>query len=257
MKLFRKMGGLKILIPLAAVLFSLVTTFTGTIAWFSMSNKVTATGMTIKAYVNDTIVSCSTYKYIVGSDEVDVKTGDAARNFMLNQYDRVFTHLNRYNPLYLELEITGSSLSTTGTLSLEISRDISIPILDNDRLSSCFSSVTKFAAVGNSAYTETGSIFVSGNNIQTWNHLQSVFDNQNITTKRFVYLTQENAIDKYTTLNLSVAYTADDFIDNTLVVYLCINYDESLVESFMEDFSEAEIGNGITLTNDLTTLYVM
>lgn len=258
-----KSSKLKIVVPLVGVIFSLASVFTGTFAWFTTLSTVTASSMSIKLYADNTKITCSGYKYNIAQSEVMSLDESNAMNFALNQYDMVFTELNKYDPLYIQLTLTGTSLETSGTFNIVLERDIEKNVMDEDNhLSSYFTSITKYAAKGNSAYTN--GIYVSGNSSQTWNHLQTVFHDEdvsgNLITSKFTTITT-SGYEKTNTITLPVSYTANDFVGNSLIIYLYINYDVTLVTNFVNEqgYDTTSIGGTINhpIENDLVSLGII
>ena len=257
MELFKRKTSLKVFVATAITLFSLASSFIGTFAWFSANTNVSATGMTIIAYTTDVTIACTVYKYNARY-ESPTASSNYTQDFSLNQYDIVFKERNRFNPLYLKIQMAGVEVPTTAqTFSLAIERNTDLDAMDeNNRLASYFSSVTKYAVATDSEYT--GGIYDKYSVQNTWDHLNTVFASKTTTT--FTSGTSGNYT-KVDALNLTINYSANDFVDDLLVVYLCVNYDADLAEAYSAEhnFGTDSIDNTGThsLDNDLKAIRVL
>ena len=239
--------------------FSLATAFVGTWAWFASNGDVTATGLTITASMDDTEIDCVIYKYETATDSPIILNSSDASSLALNQYDVVFKERNKYNPVYVKIELTSSSLDASGSITLYLDRDASYDAMDeDDNLNTYSSSVTKYAVAGNSAHA--GGIYDSTSVSNTWDNLQSAFLDKDVagtlTTQSFTSGSAHN-YSKVETLSFTLNYTSSDLIGDTLIVYLYINYDSSLAETYSQEHV-LEIGgsSNYTLENDLTTIRI-
>ena len=257
MALFKRKTSLKIFVATTVTLFSLISSFVGTFAWFSANTSVSATGMTITAYTTDVTIQCTVYKYNARY-ESPVSSTNYTQDFSLNQYDIVFTERNRFNPLYLKIQLSGLEVPESAqSFTLAIERNTELDVMDeNNRLASYFTSVTKYAVASNSEYT--GGIYDAYSVQNTWNHLNTVFANKATTT--FTSGTSGNYT-KADVLNLTINYSANDFIGENLVVYLYVNYDATLAEAFSTEhnFGVDSIDNTGThsLENDLKAIRIL
>ena len=258
--------GLKLFVPLIGVIFSLAAAFTGTFAWFTLNSSVSAAGMSIKAKGNNVVVNSYAYKYDVAQDKATLLVGNESKTFSLNEYDMVFTSLNQYNPLYFQLILSGteeSPLSTSGNVTLTIEREIENPVIASyETLPDNFTSVTKYAVKGHS-----GNIYNPSNTTQTWNNLQNAFYQQDkdvnssgtLSTQTFTKKAN-NTYTKTNNVSLTYSYTSADFYNGSLIIFLYINYDKELVESFIEEqeYDPQAIGGTINhvLENDLESLHI-
>lgn len=251
---------LKITLALSTVIFSLATSFVGTIAWFATNNQVMATGCTVTVYADNTELSYSIYKFDVDQNIPVRLSGNNASGFSLNQYDVVFKERNKYNPLYLEIELVGSILGDSGNLTFLLGRDVSISPMDgNNRLSSSFTSVTKFA-IGTNGSIQNG-IYNPANGVaDTWDNLNNAFYSRDsldqLITQSFTSGTSGNYI-KQDSLSFSISYSSSDFINDILYVFLYINYDSTLAESYSSEHG-ISIGGSLnySLSDDLTTISI-
>lgn len=260
MKKSKNRTNLKITLALSTVIFSLVSSFVGTIAWFSSNTQVMATGCSITVYADDTELSYSIYRFDIDQNYPVYLSDDDATGFVLNQYDVVFKERNKYNPLYLEISLAGASLGSSGSLSFVLQRDTSISPMDaNNYLSSSFTSVTKFA-IGTNSSIQSG-IYNPMNSVNdTWNNLNAAFFARDsldqLATQSFTSGTSGHYT-KYDSLTFSVNYDSSDFVNGVLYIFLYINYDSTLAENYSNEHG-ISIGGSLnyTLHDDLTTLSI-
>ena len=242
-------------------LFSLTSLFVGTFAWFISvrSQETTADNFVISR--DDLKASYSIYKYDTTTDS-PVVLDNFLENFALNQYDVIFKERNKYVPLYIKIELTGSNLGTNGSIKLHLNRNSSISAMDeNNKLRNNFTSVTKFAVSTNTAHF--GSIYDHTSVNNTWNNLNDAFYNidmnDNLATLKFTSGTNGNYI-KEDKLVFNLSYAPDDFQDNKLIIYLYINYDQHLTEAYSQqhDISLSALGLDLSyrMLNDLTSIYI-
>ena len=252
----------KLIIATSAVIFSLAASTTGTYAWFATNMSVSASGMSITVYVDDTLVEYSVYKYDIARDTpVNINSSDA-EIFVLNQYDVVFKERNKYNPIYVEIEVTSLAIQSSSSLTFSLERDSNAPTMDeNDYLSEYFSSITRYAVATNGAIQ--GGIHDSSDIQNTWDNLNTVFydrDTQGLLSAQvFTSGTTGNYV-KQNSLVFNVNYSQNDFIDDSLFIYLYINYDEDLTELYSREHGlSAQALDGSTsyvLGNDLKSIHI-
>lgn len=116
----RKKTNLKIIGATLVGLFSLTSLFTGTLAWFSMNQSVSATGMSVRVakMSNINILSCYAIRYDgkYGAIAYDISGGDS--DITMSEYDYVFTDRNVNTPLFIRMEI--ANFDTTKDLTVSI-----------------------------------------------------------------------------------------------------------------------------------------
>ena len=98
---------LKIAGATSVTLFSLVSVFAATIAWFAMNNKTDGSGLAITAANGSDvqILHCYAVRYDgdVGATAVDISNGRG--NVEMSEYDYVFRDRNVNTPLFIRMEI--------------------------------------------------------------------------------------------------------------------------------------------------------
>ena len=243
-------------------IFSLATGFTGAFAWFVLKVSQGVDGTEFSVYASDISLSYNIYKYDINLNEPCKIDGETSHGFTLNQYDVVFKERNKYNPVYLEIEISGNLIERAGSFSFILDRDTTAPAMDsNNYLSEYFSSITKYAVGTNGAMQ--GGIHDSSSVSDTWDNLNAVFYDRDtsgqLTTQLFTSGTSGNYV-KTNDLRFTLSYTQSDFVNNSLYVYLYINYDENLSEiySYEHGLTGQSIGgsSNYTLSNDLTCIRI-
>lgn len=243
-------------------MFSLVALFVGSYAWFLSVRQVTNTNDNFIVSSDDTEATYTIYKYDTTSDSPVHLTGNAIEDFALNQYDVVFKERNKYDPLYVAIEIKGSNLGSSGRFILHLSRDTQYSAMDQDNhLNNYFTSVTKYALCTNSSLQN--GIYDSSSVSNTWDNLDTVFYQKDIvnqlTSQMFTSGTSGN-YSKQDYLEFTFTYNSNDFVGNSLFVFLYINYDPTLAETYSIEhgLNTHVVGGNInyTLDNDLTSVYL-
>ena len=240
-------------------ILSLAAFVAGTYSWFTSKTQEALSSTNFSIYADDLGIEHSIYKYDTTSDSPARLINSDANNFKLNQYDVVFKERNKYNALYVELFITGSNLADSGTITLKLERDTSKPVMDeNDYLSNCFTSVTKFA-VGGNGLIQNG-IYDPASVDNTWDNLNTVFLDEDLdghlTTQSFTSGTTGSYV-KQDYLEFTLNYTSNDYLNGRLVIYLYINYNSTLAETYsLEHGISIEGSLNYTLEDDLTMLSV-
>ena len=242
--------------------FSLFVTTLGVYAWFNYKMNETAEGTDFSVYSDNTNLTYSIYKYDVSQDSPTCVDGETSNGFVLNQYDVVFKERNKYNPVYLEIQMSGALLSESGSINFILERDPTYPAMDsNNNLSEYFSSVTRYAVASNGVIANGIHDPTSVQN--TWNNLNTVFYERDVAGTLSTQLFTSGTTGNYTknnSLSFIVNYTQSDYVDSLLYVYLYINYDTSLTEqySYEHGLNSQSIGGAMnyTLTNDLTSIHI-
>ncbi len=110
----------KILAATAVTLFSLVTVFVATIAWFAMNDNTNGNGLTVSVARGSDIklLSCYAVRYDgnYGAIATDVSSGNEV--ITMSEYDYIFTDRNVNTPLFLRMEI--ANFATTDDLLVTI-----------------------------------------------------------------------------------------------------------------------------------------
>lgn len=116
----RQMTNLKISAATAACIFTLATAFTGTLAWFTMNQEVSTTGMsvTVAATSSVNILSCYAVRYDgnYGAIAYDISGGNS--NVAMSEYDYIFTDRNVNTPLFLRIELTNFETNKDLTVTI-------------------------------------------------------------------------------------------------------------------------------------------
>ena len=135
--------------------------------------------------------------------------------------------------------------------------------MDQDNnLNSYFTSVTKYALATNGS--KQNGIYDSSSVLNTWNNLDSVFYQKDIQNQLTTQLFTSGTTGNYTKqdyLEFTFSYGTNDLVDGSLFVYLYINYDPTLAETYSVEhgLNTHVVGANInyTLDNDLTSVYIM
>ena len=253
---------LKIVAATAMTVFSLFAATVGAFAWFTSKLSAANNGTEFSVYTDDISLDYSIYKYDINIDRPVKIEGQTSKGFVLNQYDMVFKERNKYNPVYIEIEISGLHLADSGSLIFCLDRNTDAPAMDsNHNLSAFISSVTKYAVRANGAIQN--GIYDPQSVENTWDNLNSIFydvdTSGQLTTQNFIS-GSAGAYVKSSGLEFNVTYSSSDFLNGSLYVYLYANYDEVFAEAYSHEhgFNEQSIASSsyYTLGNDLSCIRI-
>ena len=111
---------LKLIGATAVSLFSLLSVFVATMAWFAMNTKTDGSGLNVGVVQGSDIqiLSCYAVRYDgnYGAIAYDVSAGKA--EITMSEYDYIFTDRNVNTPLFLRMEVT--NFKTDGDLVVTI-----------------------------------------------------------------------------------------------------------------------------------------
>ena len=230
--------GLFFLVAMICVVY-----FGSSFGWFSNNIKTTTTGMGVSTHTEDFNVKYTYFKYDIRESEV--VTSASLEEIEFNQYDLVFRSRNRYTPIVVRIEMTGSSLPSAGTITAKINRDTSKAVSVDDhgtmKMSNFFTSIMRVTPyVGSALYNSNKD--TQFNNIDSTTNFNAVraLKGNDATTGSKVFTTvtiPDDTITNITKVNyleIPIVYTSADFVTidavSTLVVYLYITYDEGYTE---------------------------
>ena len=254
---------LKLFLVTLVTIFSVLAGANGVIAWFSYKLSTTNNGTDFSVYTDDISLDYSIYKYDINIDRPVKIEGQTSKGFVLNQYDMVFKERNKYNPVYIEIEISGLHLADSGSLIFCLDRNTDAPAMDsNHNLSAFISSVTKYAVRANGAIQN--GIYDPQSVENTWDNLNSIFYDADtagqLTTQNFIS-GSAGAYVKSSGLEFNVTYSSSDFLNGSLYIYLYANYDEVFAEAYSHEhgFNEQSIASSsyYTLGNDLSCIRIV
>ncbi|MBQ9486034.1 MAG: hypothetical protein IJU83_04265 [Clostridia bacterium] len=251
-------------------IFALVAGGSVAFGWFITNRNTPVGGNTMQTETDDIAAVYNVFAYDIKGNATspsvsDSHTVDAGQTLpydinglVMNPYDKVFTNRNIYTPVVIRIAITGpQSLEQNGTINLTLERDTT-----KDATSVLFfSSVVKFSCLkGASIYNASlettfnnvvNSLSVSGSTmVDKINSFKTTaasgnYDSGNV--RAFIY-TQNQTYAKFDRLVFTINYTESDFNvingENTLNLYLYIDYDKT----FIEEFIQQKIGSDLSIT---------
>lgn len=107
----------KIFCAVSLALFNLMSSFLGTYAWYTSSDKIDAAGMQVQMYTHELDMSYKVYKY--SEEEKGIINATNQRDALtLNEYDSVFKDRNGYTPIIIEFLLTGIALEDNLPISI-------------------------------------------------------------------------------------------------------------------------------------------
>lgn len=225
------------------------------LGWFSSNQVVNGSGMSIRVEYDDFYVEATYYRY--DPKESVVKSSTDLSDIDLNPYDLVFQARNRYTPIVAALKITGNDVSSSGTLTVRINRNLSadpngyyVDGSGNTHISEYFTSIMRVTPfVGASYYSTTAeTLYRNIDTTENYEYVRSLIGNANATNAHpqslvFTDVTMNgvliDTVEKADYIDIEVDYSEDDFIMDddvsTLIVYLYITYDEGYYTTVQND----------------------
>ena len=215
------------------------------IAWFASNKEVGSSGMSIRA-LNDLVYGSSTiYKYSFDTTTQEY-IAKPSNSLDLMQYDAVFNSNNANTYAVMRIELTGENLAQSGTIRFFLERDTTnsnAAPLDSDYVSS----VMNFRFVTLSSFPTTAADVLSA--------VYTAAGAQGVVTQTFV---SNNA--KLSSLTFDVPYTAANWHNNRLYIYMYVDYDANLIEDYVENSLQNLLttsnGGEVMVGNDISTLVI-
>ena len=274
--------------------FSLFAVCAAALAWF-MENRTVGSSQTVSGNYYDAHASFFVYKftkdYNGDATDVDLELDGHPKydlgNLKLNTYDTIFIHQNAYTGALVRIHLYGKDVPTataqdSKTVSIEITRNTSAVDPDPDDPND----ITTYKLISSGADFAIGQLS-NYNSFTTYSADQDL-DNitdisafmqaadayfkaginptppaaPTITPSNFVIEDAVNGNSKHDSITLTLQYTSVTVINNVnhINILLYINYNESLIEKFIENDDFTEINglgaNDVTLANDLDNLVV-
>ncbi len=276
----RKKTNLKIIGATLVGLFSLTSLFTGTLAWFSMNQSVSATGMSVRVAKasNINILSCYAIRYDGNSGAIAYDISGGNSNITMSEYDYVFTDRNVNTPLFVRMEIanfdttrdltvsipcTGSYKTEGGQIEPNLSNVVSAKLLyglkssessplalddktfsgsvvQNDDVVECYQGMLNNAKGSNGTPFVNSTAETKINPINLSLNATDVFNASFIRTKTDAQNNTISYVVAYIVLDYHVISGGINLIDDYLLSY----DDEEHELSFTSDISTIALGNG-------------
>ena len=116
----RKSNNVKIVGATAISLFTLISAFSGTMAWFALNKEVSAPGMNVSvaSSSNINIVSCYAVRYDGNYGAIAYDISDGSKSVTMSEYDYIFTDRNVNTPLFLRVELTNFNQNSDLTITI-------------------------------------------------------------------------------------------------------------------------------------------
>lgn len=225
--------------------FAFIVWAFATIAWFSSNKEVGSSGMSIRV-LNDLVYGSSTIYNYSFNTTTQQYTPQTSNSLDLMQYDAVFNSNNSYTYAVMRIELTGENLAQSGTIRFVLQRDTTNSTA-NQLGSDYVSSVMNYRFVTISSFSATAA------DVLTTVHAAATA--QGVAAQTFV---SNNA--KLSSLTFDVPYTAENWHNNKLYVYMYIDYDTELIEDYVENSLQNLLttsnGGEVTVGNDISTLVI-
>ena len=209
--------------------FSAIIFIFSSIAWFSSNKEVGSSGMSVKVLDNLVYGTPTIYNYSFDTTTQQY-TAQTCNSLDLMQYDAVFNSNNSYTYAVIRMELIGENLAQAGTIRFVLERDTSNSAaapLDSDYVSS----VMNYRFVTLSSFPESAADVLTA----------AAAAAQSAEAQTFV---SNNA--KLSSLTFDVLYTAANWHNNRLYIYMYVDYDANLIENYVEN----SLQNLLTTSND-------
>lgn len=268
---------LKIVCATSVCVFSLAAVFGGALAWFTSVRTMLNDANEMKADYDDIHAKFFLYKYdtsTMRATDVD-NNGNPwnIKNFQLNTFDTIFTSRNKYTSALVRMEISGEDLKENGTLTLDMSRDLSIDDTWTERgeLNTVISSVISFKCFTETSIYETlidDSLTYPVDEMYTLAYNTASTETSQYFPQLDIDLDEnEEEIRTYSKLDalqFTVDYTSSDWVNiggvDSVNIYLLIEYDTTLVKWYVnndKEFTAEKLSDNETaFDNDLKSFVV-
>lgn len=279
LRFMRESHALHTLVAIVLILNMLVA---ASVAWFTLNRKTDVDEMGMALAVDDTTAVYEAFMYNLNTGKGTNLDADGnllnVTNLDLNQYDTIFRAQNRYTPALARITLIGNdSMPKSGTVIITIDREELNALAGEGE-----GEGASLTAYSSSTIRFTGFIMSDKSDIgitdpdKLYSHIctQDRFDeielyrgNDYDNSQTFVTVIGEGAGHthaKYTTIQIFVDYTADDWYkdkdgNDALNVYLYITYDVQLIECYLDEHQGGGISlddNSVFFENDMTEIRV-
>ena len=275
---------------LSVVLVVIVCLAFGTISygWFGKNNVVSGSSINISADFDDTIATYYVYKYDSVSEsgskytinEENTAVLNSIDDLTMNSYDTIFIHRNELNHVIIRIQITGTKVTETGTITVSLDRD---SLIENTNFTSLVHSETvgntekQFAYITSCVYFKYAAIsslnsYLLPNEDEDglWRAAITAFNSIENETM-FTTKESEETVDEVTTrtyrkvdkLEFDINYNSSNWIDtdsdgvnDTLNIYLYMNYDIDFVNYAYSDSGISTSGSISQISLDLRNDFI-
>ena len=227
------------------LVFSAIVLIFSSVAWFASNKEVESSAMSIRLLDDLVYGSPTIYNYSFNTTTQQY-TAQPCESLELMPYDAVFSSNNAYTYAVMRIELTGENLAQSGTIRFVLERDTTnsnAAPLGSDYVSS----VMNFRFVTLSSFPTTAADVLSA--------VYTAAGAQGVVTQTFV---SNNS--KLSSLTFDVPYTAANWDNNSLYVYMYVDYDAELIEDYVENSLQNLLttsnGGEVTVENDISTLVI-
>ena len=247
------------------------------LSWFTMNKQADSENMGMSLAVDDTSAVYKAFMYDMKQGKgVDTNPEGGVldiTNLDLNQYDTIFRAQNRYTPAFARITLIRSeAMPWNGTVTITIDREDRDKESGESGLTSFSSSTLRFTGFiihdkSDLAITAPDELYSHISTKERFEEVEAYKGNDYDHSQTFVTVVGEgegHTHEKYTTIEVYVDYTADDWYVNAdgkdaLNIYLYITYDVQLIECYMDEHQGGEISlgdNTFFFDNDLTEIRI-
>jgi len=273
------------LVLLFAFLIAAVFAFAkrnSSLGWFSKNRIVTGSGMQNSATAYDANAAYISYTYDEFSEGLIINDGSSSDPNFINvsgdqgflkimPYDMIFRERNKYSPAIIKITLTNIreelASKASGTLNVTLERGASG--LVNSGLGEYVSSSMRFTLLKESDHNAVLSAIANKELAADNASVPAIFEAIHNYTKSApsgsqVFTTYTGTSAPYTyserdTITVSVPYTSGDIVNNSIVLYLYVSYDSTLVgQKVLGGITAGSsvLGNVIEIENNISKMTV-
>ena len=265
----RKSNNVKIVGATAISLFTLISAFSGTMAWFALNKEVSAPGMNVSvaSSSNINIVSCYAVRYDGNYGAIAYDISDGNSSVTMSEYDYIFTDRNVNTPLFLRVELTNFNQNSDLTITIPCTGaykngTVIEPNLSNVISAQFLTGLKSGSTISPDTYDWTGSEVHNADVVSAYQGMLA-HASDNYGTPFVVGNTKSRSISL--TLDSDVVFadgyvqTKQDAEDNDIdvvVVYIALDYHVTntinLVTSYLDSYNGAD--HALSFDSDIHTI---
>ena len=255
---------LKIVGATAVTLFSLVSVFAATIAWFALNTDVNGSGMSVTVANGSelSILHCYAVRYDGEKGAIAIDISSGGEEITMSEYDTIFTDRNVNTPLFLRMELSDFNQNDDITVTIPCTGSYKVDGKIQPYLSNVVSAKFLYGLKsGNSViadnYTWTGTDVSNENVLASYQGMLA--RSKDFSGTPFVdNNTKQNSI--------SLTIDGDDIFNSTyivhredkdvVVIYIALDYHVSGGDNLITDYLDSYNGDthSLSFTSDISTI---
>ena len=257
---------LKIAGATSVTLFSLVSVFAATIAWFALNDNVNGDGMnvTVASGSDLSILHCYAVRYDGEKGAIAVDISSGTQQITMSEYDTIFTDRNVNTPLFLRMELTDFDQNDNITVTIPCDGEYKVDDKVQPYLSNVVSAKFLYGLKNGNNVTADNYTW-TGTNVSNENVLASyqgmLARSKDFTGTPFVSnSTKQNSVSL--TINANDIFNSTYIIqrgdDEVVVVYIALDYhvsgNNNLITDYLDSYSGSE--HSLAFSSDIGTITI-